>query len=162
MLRQTYSNGQIVYSVYMMHKYVNENKLHIYNISLTRFKYTQNWKIWGDWNDPYGDQNRWSINDVLKDPNKYKRDYKNILKAKLSYPIICVYTPLDLFIIVDGYHRYAKSILQKKKTIKSYVFTDPKIIKKFKLGKQTKSIWKKIDKMKQKDFDILYKKRFVK
>lgn len=155
MYKQTFSDGENIYSVYMMHKYVNNNKLDIHDIPLPKFKRLLNWKIWGD---PNGEM--WSINDVLQNPTKYKRDYTNILKSDLNYPIITVYTPLDTYLIIDGNHRYAKSIITKRKTIKSYVFVNHSLIKKFKLGKQTKSVWNKIKKMKQKDFDELYKKRF--
>jgi hypothetical protein len=141
----------------MIHKYVNINKLNVQKLPLDKFKHIRDWDIWGDREDS---KKRWTINDVLKNPDKYKRDYKNILKSDLKYPIITIYTPLDTYFIMDGHHRYAKSIMEKRKTIDAYVFTDPKLMKKFRLGKQTRTIWDKIDKMTKKDFDALYAKKF--
>lgn len=61
---------------------------------------------------------------------------------------------------MDGNHRFAKSVLQKKPMLHAYVFTDPALLKKFKLGKQTAAIWDKIHAMTKADFDALYAKRF--
>jgi hypothetical protein len=155
MFKQTYANGENIYSVYLMHKYVNSHNEPIYDISISHLKQHMQWKNWGSFNGE-----RWSIMDVLADPKKYQRDYKNIIKANLKYPIITIRTPLGEHMILDGHHRLAKVFMNKKKTIKAYVFTDEKILNKFKLGKQTKSNWTKIDNLKQSDFDKLYEKRF--
>jgi hypothetical protein len=161
MYYQTYSDGQNVYSVYMMHKYVNDNKdkLKIQEIATAKFDYMREWKIWGNWGNPQN-RERWSIDNVLKNPDKYQKDYKNIIKADLKFPIITVYTPLDTYYILDGNHRLGKSILGKKKIMKAYVFTDPNLLKKFKLGKESKTLREKIEKLKKKDFDSLYDERF--
>lgn len=160
MYKQTFCDGQNVYSVYMIHRYVNENSIAVHHIPLNKFRHTRDWKIWGDYDNPF-ETVRWSVNDVLENPNKYKRDYNNILKADLSFPIIAVYTPLDTYIIIDGNHRHGKSILKNKKTISAFVFTDPVLFKKFKIGKHTKKTWDKINKMSKKYIDILYNKKFM-
>jgi hypothetical protein len=79
-------------------------------------------KGWGDGNI--------SVNDVLKNPKKYKDDYNRINNANLKYPII-----MDIKgNIFDGVHRYIKSTLLKKKTIKVYLFDD-KLLNKFIINK---------------------------
>ena len=124
MYNQVFCDGQNVYSVYMMHRYVNDNKdnLKIQDIPISKFECIRNWTIWG------GRDERWSINDVLKNPDKYQKDYKNIIKADLKFPIITVHNPLDVYQILDGHHRLGKSIPTKKKIIKAYVFTNPSLL----------------------------------
>lgn len=160
MFRQTYGDQVNVYSVYMFHKYVNSHEMEVTDLPLSKIKNIREWKIWGTWHVDPALSEHWSVNDVLSDPKKYSRDYENMLKADLSYPIIAVQTPLDTYLILDGNHRHGKAILQKKTTIKAYIFTDPALLKKFKLGKQTHAIWEKISAMEKADFDALYKKRF--
>jgi hypothetical protein len=157
--KQTYSDGNNIYSVYMMHRYVNEHKEPIYEIPIRSFKHYIQYQIWGDWSNPYG-SDRWSISDVLKNKEKYQRDYKNIQKANLKFPIVTVKNPFEQYAILDGNHRLGKAILNKRKIIRGYVFTDPKLIKKFKIFSQTKKNWTKLDAMTKKDFDVLYGKRF--
>ena len=68
-----------------------------------------------------------SVNDVLKNPKKYKDDYNRINNANLKYPII-----MDIKgNIYDGVHRYIKSKLLNKKIIKVYLF-DNKLLDKWK------------------------------
>lgn len=83
MFRQTYSDGRNVYSIYMIHRYVNENTMEVQKIPLSRLSHTRDWKMWGDWNGDPTTSERWSINDVLRNPETYPRDYANILKADL-------------------------------------------------------------------------------
>jgi hypothetical protein len=131
--------------------------LKIHDIPVSKFNYVLKWKIWGE---PDNESLRHSISDVLSNPQSYPADFDKILHADLSFPIISVYTPLDEFIILDGYHRLSKCILKKKKHIQTYVFTDPKLLMKFKLGKCSNALWNKIDHMSKKDLDSLYDKRF--
>ncbi len=159
MFRQTYNDGQNVYSVYLMHLYVNNNKLNVHDIPLNKFKHMIDWKIWGDWTDQNSSE-QWSIKDVMHDPKKYKRDYRNILKADLKYPILTAQTPMETYIIIDGNHRLAKSIMLGKQSIKSIVFTDYKLFRKFKIGKQVSATWRKINAMTKHELNVLYKQRF--
>jgi hypothetical protein len=71
-----------------------------------------------------------SVNDVLKNPKKYNDEYDRIIKAKLNYPII-MDTKGNIY---DGVHRYIKSKMLNKKTIKVYLFDD-KLLKKFIINK---------------------------
>lgn len=155
MHQQTYADGVNIYSVYLMHKYVNNHEMPVEKLPITIFKRNMTWPNWGK-----VDGERWSILDVLNDPKKYNYDYKNILKSNLKYPIITVKTPLESYYILDGHHRLAKAHMKHHKTISAFVFTDAKLLKKFKLFKATKANWKKVDNMVQKDFDMLYEKRF--
>jgi len=71
-----------------------------------------------------------SVNDVLNNPKKYKDDYNRINKANLKYPII-----MDIKgNIFDGVHRYIKSKLLNKKSIKEYIF-DNELLNKFIINK---------------------------
>jgi len=71
-----------------------------------------------------------SVNDVLKNPKKYKDDYDRINNANLKYPII-MDTKGNIF---DGVHRYIKLKLLNKKTTKAYIFDD-KLLNKFIVNK---------------------------
>jgi hypothetical protein len=58
----------------------------------------------------------WLNKDIIP---KYKDDYNRINKANLKYPII-----MDIKgNIFDGVHRYIKSKLLNKKSIKAYIFS---------------------------------------
>jgi len=118
----TTSKGKIVYSVDMMLAYVNIFTPQVNKILLTDINLNMNNKGWGT--------NNISVNDVLKNPKKYKDDYNKIFNAKLKYPII-IDTNGNIF---DGVHRYIKSKILKKKTIKAYIF-DNNLLKKFIINK---------------------------
>jgi hypothetical protein len=118
----TASKGKNVYSVDFMFAYINIFKPEITKIKLDIINYNMDTKGWGDGNI--------SVNDVLKNPKKYKDDYDRINNANLKYPII-----MDIKgNIFDGVHRYIKSTLLKKKTIKVYLFDD-KLLNKFIINK---------------------------
>lgn len=119
---RTTSKGKNVYSVDLMFAYINIFNPEITTISLNEINYDMDTKGWGNVNI--------SVNDVLKNPKKYKDDYNKIIDAKLSYPII-MDTKGN---ILDGVHRFIKSKLLKNKTIKTYIFDD-KILKKFIINK---------------------------
>ena len=111
-----------VYSVDLMLAYINIVKPHIYKIKLNKLNYDMDNKCWDD--------RKTSVNDVLKNPKKYKYDYDNINNADLKYPIIINNKGL----IYDGVHRYSKSKLLNKKIIKVYIFDD-KLLNKFIINK---------------------------
>lgn len=68
------------------------------------------------WTDEKG--NRYSPNDVLKNPKKYKEDYEKIMNADLSYPIITI---ADAY-VADGIHRIVYAKQTNAKTIKAINF----------------------------------------
>ena len=117
----TTSKGKKVYSVDLMFAYINIFKPKINNINVKDINYDMDIKGWN---------NNASVNDVLKNPKKYKDDYDRIIKATLKYPII-MDTKGNIY---DGVHRYIKSKLLNKKTIKVYFFDD-KLLKKFIIDK---------------------------
>ncbi len=118
----TTSKGKNVYSVDLMFAYINIIKPKITKIKLNIINYNMDTKGWGEGNI--------SINDVLKNPNKYRDDYDRINNANLKYPII-MDTKGNIF---DGVHRYIKSKLLGKKIIKVYLFDD-KLLNKFIINK---------------------------
>ena len=106
----TTSKGKNVYSVDLMFAYINIFKPKATKINVNTIYYNMDAKGWGDGNI--------SVNDVLNNPKKYKDDYSRINKANLKYPII-----MDIKgNIFDGVHRYIKSKLLNKKSIKAYIF----------------------------------------
>lgn len=126
---RTASMGKIVYSVDMMIAYVNLFKLKHEMINLNDLDFDPDYKGWSI------DKVRFSPNDVLENPKKYKEDYKRIIDADLSYPIIVSWNPkAKRYIIFDGYHRILKTKALAKKNIKAYVL-DKKILNKFVIDK---------------------------
>ena len=91
----TTSKGKNVYSVDLMHAYINIFKPKINKINIKDIIYDMDVKGW---------DNNTSVNDVLKNPRKYKDDYDRIIKANLKYPII-MDTKLNIY---DGVHRNFK------------------------------------------------------
>ena len=57
--------------------------------------------------------------DVINNPKKYKDEMERIEKSNLKYPII-----ISGNNIIDGVHRLAKSYLNNKKQIKTYIFSN--------------------------------------
>jgi hypothetical protein len=148
---QTYSNNESVYSVDMMFAYLKTNKYPITKINVSDFFDTLEYKGWGEPSKNI----YYSATDVIANPRKYVTDYKRILKADLSYPIII---SSDGF-IVDGVHRLTKAYLKKIKTIKAYIF-DSKLMEKFKIADKTPDVWDKIDKIPYYEIISLYNERF--
>ena len=95
-----------------MFAYINIFKPEITKIKLDIINYNMDTKGWGDGNI--------SVNDVLKNPKKYKDDYNRINNANLKYPII-MDTKGNIF---DGVHRYFKAKILNKKCLKVYKFSD--------------------------------------
>lgn len=92
--------------------------------------------------------------DVINNPKKYKDEMERIEKSNLKYPII-----ISGNNIIDGVHRLAKSYLNNKKKIKTYIFSNAEM-NKF-LISRTKD-WNKINKLQTYDFIKLFYKRFCK
>ena len=118
----TTSKGKNVYSVDLMFAYINIFTPKTTKIKLDQINYNMDTQGWGEGNI--------SVNDVLKNPKKYKDDYNRINNANLKYPII-IDTKGNIF---DGVHRYIKSKLLNKKIIKAYIFDD-KLLNKFIVNK---------------------------
>ena len=116
----TTSKGKNVYSVDLMFAYINIFTPKTTKIKLDQINYNMDTQGWGEGNI--------SVNDVLKNPKKYKDDYNRINNANLKYPII-IDTKGNIF---DGVHRYIKSKLLNKK--KEYIFDD-KLLNKFIVNK---------------------------
>lgn len=114
----TSGKGKIVYSVDMMIAYINIFKPNFVKININTIDYDLDNKGWGDADI--------SVNDVLRNPKKYKTDHDKIKNADLKYPII-MDTKGN---ILDGVHRFIKSKLLNKKSIKVYIFDDD-LLKKF-------------------------------
>jgi hypothetical protein len=150
---QTYSNYELIYSVDMMFTYIYLNKTKIKVKKYPVNTLLENLTFPG-WGDPVLDI-KYSPNDVLENPDKYINDYKRIINADLSYPIIIDENDN----IIDGIHRLTKAILENKRTIKCYVFSD-KLMKKFIIAKDGN--WEYVDKLKSYQLMILYIERFIK
>ena len=118
-----FSNGKKIYSVDMMFTYVNTNNCQITKIDINDLKHVLDFDGWGD------EHVKFSPNDVIANPLRYKKEMELINNADLSYPIITTYYKNRL-IIVDGVHRLVKSLLLGKKQIKAYIFNDD-LMKKF-------------------------------
>ena len=116
----TTSKGKNVYSVDLMFAYINIFTPKTTKIKLDQINYNMDTQGWGEGNI--------SVNDVLKNPKKYKDDYNRINNANLKYPSI-IDTKGNIF---DGVHRYIKSKLLNKK--KAYIFDD-KLLNKFIVNK---------------------------
>ncbi len=141
-----YLHGRRIYSVDMMLCYVNIHKPEIKIVKLSSLKKFLSSKAWGNPNN----SSYYSPLEVIKNPEKYKKDHKKILKAKLKYPIImCEGT------IIDGYHRLTKAHTLHKKTIKVLTF-DKKTLEKFYLGSDIK----KVNEMAMFEYIKLFNERF--
>jgi len=140
----TTSKGKNVYSVDLMFAYINIFKPEITKIKLVVINYNTDTKCWGEGSI--------SVNDVLKNPKKYKDNYNRINEANLKYPII-MDSKGNIF---DGVHRYVKSKLLNKKNIKVYIFDD-KLLDKFIINKTGNSH----PKLEINEYIELFYKKFV-
>ncbi len=109
-MKYSYS-GSKIYSVDLMIAYVNLNKVESETIDTPNINL--DYKGWTDSNG-----NKYSPNDVLKNPKKYKDDYELITNANLKYPILVI----DKF-VADGIHRITNAIINGKKKMKAVFFT---------------------------------------
>ena len=115
---RTYHDGKNIYSVDMMIAYLNTMGHTVTRISISEFTTQLEKKVWGDW----------SPATVLAkmDVKKYATNAARIRKANMSYPIIVT----GKQVIVDGYHRVAKALLEGQTHINAYVF-GPALMNKF-------------------------------
>lgn len=150
---QTFSNENSVYSVDMMFAYLKNNKHPVTKLKVDEYIHVLDYPGWGN----PANNISYSALDVIKHPKKYQADYKRIMKADLSYPIILSF---DGF-IVDGVHRISKAYLEERKEINAYVF-DEELMEKFKIANKSKDVWKIIAKMPVYEIISLYNERFCK
>jgi hypothetical protein len=143
-----YIFGKKIYSVDMMLCYLNINKPETKTVKTSSLKSFMSADAWGN---PLSNKYH-TPNDVLKDPKKYKKDYKKIQKSKLKYPIIMCNK-----VIIDGYHRLAKAYMKKITSIKVVEF-DKKTLEKFYLGNNMK----KINELAMFEYIKLFNERFCK
>lgn len=153
----TYSNDDAIYSVDMMFAYLLK-----YNHPITKLQMDEllDLLVVPGWGDPMG--KKYSAMDVIKFPAKYASDYKRILKADLSYPIIVSYEDNHIDII-DGMHRLSRAYLQGKREIDAYFFGKD-LMEKFKLVDITKGkpdlAWEQVDNLQPYNIINLYNDRF--
>jgi hypothetical protein len=108
----TFETDGKCYSVDMMIAYINIYKPKEKTIEIKKFNNIMESKIWGR------HPNKYSPNEVIKNPKKYKCDYDRIHNANNKYPII-----LTNNLIVDGKHRIIHCIINNIETIKFIQFT---------------------------------------
>ena len=71
-----------------------------------------------------------SIYQVLLQAKKFPNHIRRIKKADISYPLIIIQDKYDKFgTILDGNHRFAKMILEKRRTIPIVYFTKKELEK---------------------------------
>ena len=150
---RTFSEDNFVYSVDMMFVYLKHNSHPITKIDVKDYAHTLEYPGWG--NPAKGIE--YSATDVINSPLKYQDDYKRILQADLSYPIIIS----DKGYVVDGVHRLSKAYMQKIPQIKAYVFSFG-LMNKFIIAEKIDNVnvWEKIDNMEAYELIDLYYQRF--
>jgi disulfide oxidoreductase YuzD len=96
-------------------KYTENKKTFKYNM-----KDIKHWIYKPCWSYNIGDTEcYYSIYQVIIQKNKFKKDIKRIKKADMSYPLIVIEDEFDIYdSILDGNHRFAKSIINNDKIIK--------------------------------------------
>ena len=140
---ETYSDNKYQYSVDLMHAYINLQQPEKQKIETSNFLFNLDFNCWDKNTKPS------HVISCIKN-KKYKDEVKRITESNLEYPII---VDNNLFII-DGMHRFVKSVLNNKSTIDVYIF-DKKIMKKFIIGTLGKKQNLTIS-----DYIELYQKRF--
>jgi hypothetical protein len=138
-----YSDDKYKYSTALMFAYINLKKPEKIKLETSKLLFNLDLNCW-DKNTKPAD-----VISCIKN-KKYKDEVKRIMESDLRYPII---VNSDLFII-DGVHRYVKSVLSNKKTVDVYIF-DKKLMKKFIIGKRSEKINLNLN-----DYIELYQKRF--
>jgi len=147
-IMNTYSDNKNIYSVDMMIAYVNLFKPKYVKINVDDLIHNIECECWGDPTNNI----RYSPQDVLKNPKKYKNEVERINNANLRYPIM-----VHGKNIIDGVHRLTKSAILNKKTMRVYIF-DSALMKKFIIDK--KKDWQKVDKIKTREIIELFYKNF--
>lgn len=116
-----------VYSVDMMHAYINIFKPKVKTIKMNKINVNPDFKLWDT-----PDGQFISMNDLIKSPDEYPEHKLRVDNANLDYPII-----IDKkYNIIDGAHRYLKSYLYNINTIKVIPFSE-KLLKKFLLNSES-------------------------
>ena len=134
-----YMGEKYIYSTDMMLSYVNLCKPKYETLSIRKKDedYLDEGVLW-DGKDTFVPYNY-----AIKHKKKFKEELERIKNANLKYPIIILKLG-KTDIILDGAHRFIKSIITKKKTIKAYIIYK-KLLNKFKIAKASEE--KKIDTM---------------
>ena len=140
---ECYSDDKYQYSTALMFAYINLKKPEKIKLETSKLLFNLDLNCW-DKNTKPSD-----VISCIKN-KKYKDEVKRIMDCDLQYPII---VNSDLFII-DGVHRYVKSVLSNKKTVDVYMF-DKKLMKKFIIGKRGEKINLNLN-----DYIEIYQKRF--
>jgi hypothetical protein len=140
---ECYSDDKYEYSTALMFAYINLKKPEKIKLETSKLLFNLDLECW-DKNTKPSD-----VISCLKS-KKYKDEVTRIKESETKYPII---VDSNLFII-DGVHRYVKSVLNNKKTVDVYIF-DKKLMKKFIVGKRGEKINLKIN-----DYIELFQKRF--
>jgi len=140
---ECYSDDKYEYSTALMFAYINLKKPEKIKLETSKLLFNLDLNCWDKNTKP---------SDVISciKSKKYRDEVKRIIKSDLQHPII---VDSKLFII-DGMHRYVKSVLSSKKTVDVYIF-DKKLMKKFIVGKRGEKINLKLN-----DYIELYQKRF--
>jgi len=138
-----YSDNKYKYSTALMFAYINLQKPKKIKIKTSQLLFNLDLHCW---------ENNIKPSDVISclKNDKYKDEIKRIKESDTTYPII---VDSSLFII-DGMHRFVKSVINNKKTIDAYMF-DKKIMEKFIVGKRDEKINLKLN-----DYIELYNERF--
>lgn len=120
---KTWRDEKNIYSVDMMFAYINTIGHPMTTLSLEELTPQLEKKVWGDW----------SPMTVLRklDAKKYQANVERIRHANMRFPILVFGSK---HIILDGYHRVAKAMLEGKTEIKAHVF-DAALMRKFLLVK---------------------------
>jgi hypothetical protein len=140
---ECYSDDKYEYSTALMFAYINLKKPEKIKLETSKLLFNLDLECW-DKNTKPSD-----VISCLKN-KKYKDEVTRIKESDTKYPII---VDSNLFII-DGVHRYVKSVLSNKKTVDVYIF-DKKLMKKCIVGKRGEKINLKIN-----DYIELFQKRF--
>jgi hypothetical protein len=140
---ECYSDDKYIYSIALMFAYINLQKPKKNKLETSKLLFNLDLNCWNNNTKP---------SDVIshQTDEKYKDEVKRIKESDTKYPII---VDSNLFII-DGVHRFAKSIINNNKEIDVYMF-DKKLMKKFIVGKRGENINLQLN-----DYIELYNQRF--
>lgn len=118
---QCYNDDNNIYMVDMMFAYINLMAPPTKSLKIETLLPILQGEIWGNTRTGI----KYSPQDVLNAPSKYKKEMARIQAADLTYPIIVWRGD-----IVDGVHRLCKAISLNKHSINAYIFDDA-LMKKF-------------------------------
>jgi hypothetical protein len=150
---QTFSVGKRIYSVDMIHAYIQLFEPVVVGMPLDVLEYCMHIK---SWNDRGLLSSSFSAQDVLDNPKKYEQDFERIKNANLKYPII-IWNRANGHYVVDGIHRIAKAIGLKRKKINAYIF-DEVLMNKFLVDR--KGNLKRVEDMPMSETISMFHERF--